>query len=179
MDTTAPDLRYPIGRFSFPESPTPDQTRSWIDELAATPGALRAAVKGLGDARIETPYRPGGWTVRQLVHHLADSHMNAYTRCKLALTEQTPTIKPYDEAAWAELEDNRTVPIDVSLDLLEALHTRWVALLRSLTTEQMQRDFRHPEKGRILRLDATLALYAWHGKHHVAHVTALRERERW
>ena len=179
METTATDLRYPVGRFTFPESSTPEQVEGWIEDIAAAPAALRAAVKGLSAAQIDTPYRPGGWTVGQVVHHLADSHMNAYTRFKLALTEETPTIKPYDEAAWATLEDSRTVPIQVSLDLLGALHIRWVALLRSLSPEQLRRDFRHPEKGRTLRLDVVLGLYAWHGRHHVAHVTALREREGW
>lgn len=180
MDSTmTTDLRYPIGTFSFTTVPAPEQVAEWIDEIAATPAAMRAAVEGLDEKQIETPYRPGGWTVRQVVHHIADSHMNAYVRYKLALTEDTPTIKPYDEAAWAELEDTRSVPLSVSLDLLERLHTRWVALLRSLTPDDLERDFRHPEKGRILRLDSTLGMYAWHGKHHVAHITSLREREGW
>ena len=179
MDSTMTDLRYPIGTFAFTTVPSREQVEEWIDDIVATPAAMRAAVEGLDAKQIETPYRPGGWTVRQVVHHIADSHLNAYTRFKLALTEDTPTIKPYDEAAWAELEDTRTVPLSVSLDLLEALHTRWVALLRSLTPDDLERDFRHPEKGRILRLDSTLGLYAWHGKHHVAHVTSLREREGW
>ena len=178
-NTTTPDLRYPVGRFTFPEAATSQQIEGWIADIEATPAALRAAVKGLAAAQIESPYRPGGWTVRQLVHHVADSHMNAYTRFKLALTEGTPTIKPYNEAAWAELEDTRTVPITVSLELIDALHTRWVALLRSLSPEQLRRDLRHPEQNRIMRLDGLLGLYAWHGRHHVAHVTALREREGW
>ena len=179
MDSTMTDLRYPIGTFTMTPVPSRDQVADWIDEIAAAPAALRAAVDGLSAPQVETPYRPGGWTVRQVVHHLADSHLNAYTRYKLALTEDTPTIKPYDEAAWAELGDTASVPISVSLVLLDALHTRWVALLRSLTPDDLERDFRHPEKGRIMRLDATLGMYAWHGKHHVAHITALREREGW
>ena len=179
MDSTMTDLRYPIGKHVPTTVPTREQVAEWIDDIAATPAAMRAAVKGLDARQIETPYRPGGWTVRQVVHHLPDSHLNAYTRYKLALTEDTPTIKPYDEAAWAELEDTRIVPLSVSLDLLEVLHIRWVALLRSLSQDALERDFRHPEKGRIMRLDATLGMYAWHGKHHVAHVTSLREREGW
>lgn len=176
---TTSDLRYPIGRFTFPQSATREETSAWIDDIAGTPKAVRDAVKGLTDARIETPYRPGGWTVRQVVHHLADSHINAYTRFKLALTEERPTIKPYDEAAWATLADSSVVPIGISLDLLEALHIRWVALLRAMRPEQMERGFVHPDHGRFIRLDAVLGLYAWHGRHHVAHITALREREGW
>ena len=179
MDSTMTDLRYPIGTFTMTPVPTRDQIAEWIDDIAAAPAALRAAVEGLSESQIETPYRPGGWTVRQVVHHVADSHLNAYTRYKLALTEDTPTIKPYDEAAWAELEDTKVVPLSVSLALLDALHTRWVALVRSLSEDDLERDFRHPEKGRIMRLDATLGMYAWHGKHHVAHITTLREREGW
>lgn len=179
MDTTATDLRYPIGKLTLTTVPTREQIAEWIDDIAATPSAIRAAIDGLDAKQIETPYRPGGWTVRQVVHHLADSHINAYTRFKLALTEDTPTIKPYAEAAWAELEDTSIVPLSVSLDLLEALHIRWVALLRSLSTDDLERDFRHPEKGRTMRLDTTLGLYSWHGKHHVAHITGLREREGW
>jgi uncharacterized damage-inducible protein DinB len=177
--TTMTDLRYPIGTHTLTTMPTPEQVAEWIDAIAATPTAMRAAINGLNASQIETPYRPGGWTVRQVVHHIADSHLNAYTRFKLALTEDTPTIKPYDEAAWAELQDTSIVPLSVSLDLLEALHIRWVALLRSLGPDELERDFRHPEKGRIMRLDSTLGMYAWHGRHHVAHVTALREREGW
>ena len=179
MDTTMTDLRYPIGTFTMTPVPTRDEIAGWIDDIAAAPAALRAAIAGLSESQIETPYRPGGWTVRQVVHHVADSHLNAYARYKLALTEDTPTIKPYDEAAWAELEDTKIVPLSVSLALLDALHTRWVALVRSLSEDDLERDFRHPEKGRIMRLDATLGMYAWHGKHHVAHITALREREGW
>ena len=177
---TAADLRYPIGRFTFPNDPAgPQQVAGWVEDVARTPDALRAAVRGLDEKRLATPYRPGGWTVRQVVHHVADSHMNAYTRFKLALTEDRPTIKPYDEAAWADLDDSRTVPIAVSLDLLEAVHVRWLAVLRAMRPEQMERGFVHPEHGRFMRLDAALGLYAWHGKHHVAHITALREREGW
>ena len=179
MDSTMTDLRYPIGKLTLTDAPTSAQVTEWIDDIAATPSAMRAAIDGLNAKQIETPYRPGGWTVRQVVHHITDSHLNAYIRFKLALTEDTPTIKPYDEAAWAELADTRIVPLSVSLDLLESLHIRWVALLRSLTPDDLARDFLHPEKGRIMRLDTTLGMYSWHGKHHVAHVTSLREREGW
>jgi uncharacterized damage-inducible protein DinB len=173
------DLRYPIGPFRFEGEMTDARRARCIEEIAAAPAAVRAAVAGLTAQQIETPYRPDGWTVRQVVHHLPDSHLNAYTRFKLALTEDEPTIKPYEEARWAELPDTRTVPLEVSLALLDALHERWVALLRSLGAAQYARTFRHPQSGRTMTLGETLALYAWHGRHHVAHVTALRERQGW
>jgi uncharacterized damage-inducible protein DinB len=149
-----------------------------IDEIAAAPAALRKAVEGLTEAQLDTPYRPGGWSVRQVAHHVPDSHMNAYVRFKLAVTEDSPTIKPYDEAAWAELADVKTVPVATSLALLDAVHERWVAFLRSLGEADWARTFRHPELG-VVPLEKNLALYAWHGRHHVAHVTALRERIGW
>jgi uncharacterized damage-inducible protein DinB len=155
-----------------------EQRTQWIAEIAETPAKLRAAVAGLNEDQLQTPYREGGWTVRQVVHHVPDSHMNAYVRFKLALTETEPLIKPYKEAAWAELADSRETPIEVSLALLDHLHDRWVRLLRSLREEDFARPFRHPELG-VVPLERNLALYAWHGKHHVAHITALRERERW
>jgi uncharacterized damage-inducible protein DinB len=173
------DLRYPVGRFDVGARPDPADVARWIDEIAGLPARLRAAVEGLSDEQMDTPYRPGGWTVRQVVHHVPDSHMNAYTRFKLALTEDEPTIRPYDEAAWAELEDTRATPPEVSLALLDALHRRWVTLLRALGPDELARAFRHPEMGRSVRLDATVGLYAWHGRHHVAHVTGLRERMWW
>jgi uncharacterized damage-inducible protein DinB len=139
---------------------------------------MRAAVAGLSDEQLDTPYRDGGWTVRQLVHHVPDSHLNAYTRFRLALTEPEPTIKPYDQAAWAELGDSRTAPIAMSLLLLEALHQRWVALLESLAAGDFERRFRHPEIG-LVTLGEVLGMYAWHGPHHVAHITALRHRNGW
>ncbi len=179
MDTMVADLRYPIGKLSLTASVTAEQLAEWTEDIARTPAALRAAVEDLDAKQVETPYRPEGWTVRQVVHHVADSHMNAYIRFKLALTESTPTIKPYDEAAWAELKDTQIVPLSVSLDLLDALHIKWIALIRSLTPEQLGRGFHHPEKNRAMRLDTAMGLYAWHGKHHVAHVTALRAREGW
>ena len=175
----SPDLRYPIGRFSFPDQVTEAQCRQWVEEIAAAPAALRSAVADLSPEQLDTPYRPGGWSVRQVVHHVPDSHMNAYTRIKLALTEDQPTIKPYDEARWAELSDMRTVPIAVSLTLLEMLHERWLAVLRTLTPPELERTFRHPEHGRLLTVGQTIALYAWHGRHHTAHITSLRERSGW
>jgi len=180
-ETTAPsaDLRFPIGRFSRPETTTAESRAAAVEAIAAMPAALRAAIAGLSEAQLDTPYRPGGWTVRQLVHHVADSHMNAYVRMKLAATEDMPAIKPYDEQRWAELPEARTLPVEVSLALIESLHTRWVAFMRALTPEQFARAVRHPDWDRPLTIDTMAALYGWHARHHVAHVTALREREGW
>jgi hypothetical protein len=172
------DLRYPIGRFAPPSIATAPLRARWIDEIAAAPAGLRSAVQGLTDRQLDTPYRPGGWTVRQVVHHVPDSHINAYTRVKLALTEDTPTIKPYEEKRWAELPDARTAPIEPSLALLEHLHARWVLLLRALDEAAFARPLHHPESG-AMNVDYLLAMYAWHGRHHIAHITALREREGW
>lgn len=173
------DLRYPTGPFTAPAPGTMDQaTRdAAIAVIADTPRAFRAAVADLTDAQLDTPYRDGGWTVRQLAHHVPDSHLNAYCRFKLGLTEDHPTIKAYEEAAWARLPDS-VGPIGPSLDLLTALHLRWVDLLRAMTAEDFARTLHHPESG-VLRLDTVLALYAWHGPHHVAHVTGLRQRMGW
>ena len=165
------DLQYPIGRFSFPDSTTAEERQTWIQEIARAPQDLRAAVARLSPEQLDTPYRPGGWTVRQVAHHVPDSHMNAFVRFKLALTEDRPTIKPYDEARWALLPDAR-LPIEPSLDLLEALHARWVGLLASMSDQDFQRTFVHPESG-TWRLDQYLAQYAWHGRHHVAHIKSL------
>jgi len=180
MTTTAyeTDLRYPVGKFDWTTVSEPEFPKL-IAQIADAPGALRSAVAGLSPERLETPYRAGGWTVKQVVHHIPDSHLNAYTRFKLALTEVQPTIKPYNEAAWAELADSQTVPIDVSLTLLETLHARWVALMRSMSAADFGRTLRHPEHDRVLTLGQMLGLYAWHGRHHVAHITALRKREGW
>ncbi len=174
----APDLSYPIGKFEYEGPYTPEQRRRFIEEIAAAPQRLRGAVKNLSDAQLDTPYRPGGWTVRQVVHHLPDSHMNAYVRFKLALTESNPTVKTYEEKLWAEMADVGQVPIETSLTLLEALHQRWVAVLRAMTAQQFERTLRHPELGDV-NLDRYLALYAWHGRHHVAHISKLRERMAW
>jgi uncharacterized damage-inducible protein DinB len=172
------DLRYPIGHADRKSSLTPQERRAAIDAIAAAPAALRAAVKNLTDAQLDTPYRPGGWTVRQVVHHVADSHMNAYTRLRLALTEDNPTIKPYDEAAWARLPDAISLPIGVSLDLLDRIHERMVHLLRATSDADFQRKLNHPENG-PMTMDSLLTTYAWHGRHHTAHVTALSQRMKW
>ena len=172
------DLRYPIGKYKPPASIQPKDREAWIREMEQLPANMRQAVAGLNDTQLDTPYRPGGWTVRQVVHHVPDSHLNSYTRFRLALTEDSPMIKPYEESAWAELPDAKSAPIDVSLNLLEALHQRFVRLLRSMDENAFARVFQHPEWGKI-RLDWTLGLYAWHSRHHVAHITALRQREGW
>jgi uncharacterized damage-inducible protein DinB len=178
MTTTIADLRYPIGKFERPAGVTPEQRRLCIRQIEEAPSHLRTGVSGLSDAQLDTPYRSGGWTVRQVVHHLSDSHMNAYVRMKLALTESQPTIKPYEESLWAELHDGRTPPVDISLTLLEALHKRWVLLLTAMTPDDFRRTLNHPESG-IMSLDTLVALYAWHGRHHVAHITSLRSRMGW
>lgn len=172
------DLRYPIGPCEYPEIVTAEARQEHVENLAAAPGRMREAVGGLTDPQLDTPYRPGGWTVRQLVHHFADSHINAYVRFRLALTEEEPTIKPYDQEKWAELPDAKSLPVEVSLQLIDALHRRWTELLRSLSDADFARRLRHPELG-VLRLDTYLASYAWHCRHHAAHITALRRRENW
>jgi hypothetical protein len=172
------DLRYPIGKFDYDGPLDQEQKQHFIDEIASTPANLKDVIQGLTPAQLDTPYRPSGWTVRQVVHHLPDSHMNSYVRFKLALTEDEPTIKTYAEDRWAELADTKATPIETSLTLLESLHERWVALFRSLTPEQWKRSFRHPELGPT-SLEKTLALYAWHGRHHVAQIRSLRERNGW
>ena len=172
------DPRYPIGKFTYDAPPSADQRNKLIDDIAQTPVALRAAVKDLSLQQIETPYRDGGWTVRQVVHHVPESHMNAYVRFKLALTEDEPTIKPYMEDRWASLPDVQSTPLEVSLSLLELLHDRWVRVLRAIKSEEWKRTFRHPELGTV-PLEKNLALYSWHGRHHVAHITELRKRMGW
>jgi uncharacterized damage-inducible protein DinB len=178
IQDSASDLRFPTGRFQRPASLDADGRARAIDTIAATPARLRDAVRGLTEEQLETPYRPGGWTVRQVVHHVPDSHVNAYCRFKLALTEDEPTIKPYEEGRWAELADSKLVPIATSLTFLDVVHERWLAILRAMTPSDFERMLNHPESGRQ-RLDQMLALYAWHGPHHVAHVTALRTRMGW
>jgi uncharacterized damage-inducible protein DinB len=167
------DPKYPVGPFEQLANPNRAQRDAFIDQISATPRLMHAAVAGLDEKQLETPYRDGGWTVRQVVHHVPDSHMNAYIRLKLALTEVDPVIKPYDEAKWAELADSRDTPIEVSLTLLEAVHTRFVTLLRSLTDADFARTFRHPEHGAVT-IDWLLHLYAWHGRHHVGHIALVR-----
>lgn len=172
------DLRYPTGKLTYDDNLTPDKRKTMIRTIAATPAALRAAVTGLTDSQLDTPYRPGGWTVRQVVHHVPDSHANAYVRFKLALTEDNPTIKTYKEAAWANLADTRLTPVDVSLALLDAVHHRWGVLLDSMTDADFGRPLMHPENG-PMTIERLLQVYAWHGPHHVAHITGLRTREGW
>lgn len=172
------DLRYPIGRFTPPAAYSPDVRAMFIQDIASLPAALRAAVQPLTTTQRETPYRDGGWTVAQVVHHLPDSHLNAYVRFRLALTEDAPTIKPYDETRWAELPDARSPDLTHSLALLTALHERWTVLLKALREDDFARTYVHPTNG-VATLDRQLALYAWHGKHHVAHITQLGERMGW
>ncbi|HEX5423402.1 MAG TPA: bacillithiol transferase BstA [Candidatus Acidoferrales bacterium] len=171
------DLRYPIGKLQRTENLSDAQRTPLISAIAEAPAKLRQAVAGLTEQQLDTPYRPGGWTVRQVVHHLPDSHMNSVVRFKLALTEDEPTIKPYDEALWAKLPDAKGA-VEPSLVLLESLHTRWITLLDSLSPSDWKRTVRHPEMG-IVSLDGLLQMYAWHGRHHVAHITSLRERNGW
>ncbi|MDM5155078.1 bacillithiol transferase BstA [Bacillus sp. DX1.1] len=171
------DLRYPIGHFTYEENITQDTIENWIKEIENLPAELTKAIKGLQEDQLDTPYRTGGWTVRQVVHHVVDSHMNSYIRFKLALTENNPTIKPYMEEKWAELPDSK-LPVDVSLVLLEALHKRWVNLLRSLGPADLDKTFNHPETGKN-KLAVAIGLYAWHGRHHTAHIVSLRKRLGW
>lgn len=179
METDLEQLKYPIGRFEEPAEISASALRGYINDIRYLPSLLEIVVQSLDAAQLATPYRPDGWTVAQVVHHVADSHSNAFIRFKLALTEDNPTIKPYDEAAWAELPDVAKTPINMSLTLLHALHTRWVNLLESLTEEQWQRTFVHPESKKTFALKTVAANYAWHGKHHLAQVQRLKERNNW
>lgn len=172
-------LRYPIGKFIAPETITRDQLDEWIDALEKLPLQIKAATAGLSDAQLDTPYRPGGWTIRQVVHHLPDSHLNAYIRFKLALTEDNPVIKAYHEDRWAECEEARSAPVNLSTALLYNLHMRWVAYLRTLTEADLNRTYIHPEHNRIFRLKEALGLYVWHGKHHLAHITETIRQNNW
>jgi hypothetical protein len=172
------DLRYPVGPFKFEGTLSPEERQTLISEIAVAPEKMRAAVSGLSEEQLDTPYRPEGWTVRQVVHHVPDSHLNSYCRFKLALTEEHPTIRAYDENLWANTDDALRAPVEISLDLLEALHRRWVLFLRSFDDKDFERTFNHPELGTV-SVDKNVALYAWHGRHHVAHITSLRERMAW
>jgi hypothetical protein len=172
------DLRYPIGKFAAPDAITPQHLQNATDAIAALPSELRQAVRGFSDAQLDTPYRPDGWTVRQLIHHIADSHMNAFIRMRKALTENEPEISAYDEKAWAELPDSRHAEVELSLALIDSLHKRWAMMARSLDDSQWKRAFKHPERG-LVRLDYNALLYGWHCKHHLAHIVNLRQRERW
>jgi uncharacterized damage-inducible protein DinB len=173
------DLRYPIGPYTPPPMITPADRSAWIAELESLPANLRQAVDGLTDPQLDTPYRPAGWTLRQVVHHLADGHMNSYTRFRLALTEPTPTVKPFDENAWAELPDAKSGPLEPSLALIDALHRRWVTMLRSLSDDDFKRTYRHPDRSEPTVLDHTLGYFAWHGRHHVAQILTLRKHRGW
>ncbi|MDG4657410.1 bacillithiol transferase BstA [Ectobacillus antri] len=172
------DLRYPLGKFEAPELFNDKLRKTWIHDIRKAPTAVKRAIEGLSDNKLDTPYRTEGWTIRQVIHHMADSHMNSFIRFKLALTEDNPTIKPYHEDRWALLPDTNTAPVSLSLSLLEGLHKRWVILLESLTDEDFKRTFYHPDLGEVT-LDTALALYAWHSKHHTAHITSLRLRMGW
>lgn len=172
------DLRYPIGKFNPKPAISDEERRSFIEAIAATPQHLREAINGLNQQQLDTPYRPDGWTVRQVIHHLPDSHLNSYIRFKIVLTEDHPTIRTYDQQRWAELPEAKTGPIEMSLTLLESLHHRWVLFLRNLQPSDFARTFNHPENG-TMTLDRLLQLYAWHGRHHVAHITSLRSRMGW
>jgi hypothetical protein len=175
----SPELQYPIGKPPLPTAPlTEAERKQVIEAIAELPVRVRAAVAGLTHQQLDTPYRPSGWTVRQVVHHLADSHMNGFVRFKFAITENEPTIKPYTEAAWAETAEARTAPIDPSLHILDGIHERWTILLTSMKAADFARTFRHPERG-VMTLDTTVSLYAWHSNHHVAHIARLRERMGW
>ncbi len=172
-------LKYPIGKYNRPEVITGADINKWIDEIATLPEQLCKTVDGLSEQRLATPYREGGWTVRQVLHHVPDSHLQAYVRFKLALTEEAPTIKPYREDRWAMLPDSEATPVDVSLTILEALHKRWVFLLKSMSMSDFKRTFYHPEHQKEFALDGILGMYAWHGKHHLAHIQNLKERMKW
>lgn len=173
------ELKYPIGRYKRPDIISEADIAHWIDELAAAPGQFQEAVKGLSDEQLSTPYREGGWTVRQVLHHVPDSHLQAYGRFKLALTEERPTIKPYMEDRWAMLPDSELTPVNVSLAMLDALHKRWVVLLKSMTRNDFKRTFFHPEHQKEFSLDGILGMYAWHGKHHLAHILNLKKQMNW
>lgn len=179
METTDMEtLRYPIGRYKPAPYYSEADIANFTNHIAELPARLRNAVQGLTDVQLDTPYRQGGWTVRQVVHHLADSHINSYTRFRMALTEDLPNIKTYEEMGWAELPDAKKGPVKLSLDLLEALHTRWVIMLRGLEPQQLKRAFMHPDLGEVA-LEKSLALYSWHGLHHLAHIESLKKRMSW
>ncbi len=171
------DLRYPVGLFALDQDITAKKIEEWIHDIESAPNQLKEAVNDLTEEQLDTPYRPGGWTVRQVVHHLPDSHLNSYTRFKLALTEENPVIRPYKEDQWAELPDSK-LPIAVSIQLLEALHERWIVLLKSLTTADLEKTFTHPDSG-VVTLAQNIGLYSWHSRHHIAHITSLRQRSGW
>jgi uncharacterized damage-inducible protein DinB len=176
-EAASKDLRYPVGEFDKNIEITPEKRSEFIEIIKDLPKKMAQAVEGLSDEQLDTPYRPEGWTLRQTVHHVADSHINSVCRFKLAMTEENPTIRPYFEDRWAELSDSK-MPVDVSLKILEGIHRRWAVLLESLTDEDFQKTLIHPESGEFT-IEKLLALYAWHSRHHTAHITKLRERRGW
>ncbi len=177
MDDTIEQLKYPIGRFSY--KPGPDEISSAIERISSLPERLRSAVAGLTDEQLDSSYREGGWTLRQVIHHITDSHINAYTRLKLAMTEDNPEIRPYDEVKWAECEEAKHGDIQMSLDLLDALHKRLVTFLRSLRADDLNRTYFHPANKKQSKLIEVVSMYAWHGDHHLAHITSTKERNKW
>ena len=179
MNTDLDSLRYPIGKFVVPDSYPKKNLESWIQQISMLPKQLYTEVSHLSQEQLDTPYRDGGWSIRQVVHHLADSHMNSYCRFKLALTEETPAIRPYHEDRWALLEDGKNAPVEISLKLLDALHTRWVYMLERMTDTDWERKFFHPESKREFELKTILALYAWHSEHHLQHIVQLKKRMNW
>lgn len=180
MQTLTPEqLSYPIGKFKFNSDADAKEIQNWISEIEKLPAQLKDAVQGLSDSRLDTPYRDGGWSVRQVAHHIADSHMNAYIRFKLALTEDKPTIKPYQEKLWADMDDSTKLSIEPSLSLIGPLHERMVYVLKAIKGAQFDRSVYHPESKRDMSVKFLIALYAWHGKHHVAHIIELRKRMNW
>jgi len=180
METILLDrLRYPIRKFSFSANADENKIRQWIADIENLPSQMRNAVKGLSETQLNTTYRDGGWTVKQVVHHVADSHINAYIRIKLALTEKKPTIKPYEEAEWAKLDDAKNLPVEISLSLLDALHARWVHALKKLSTDDFNKTVYHPESKKEMSVKYLVAMYAWHSSHHTAHITELRKRNKW
>lgn len=172
-------LKYPIGKYARPDPISEEYLKSWMGDIVAAPQLFRNAIKGLTEEQLSTPYREGGWTLRQVIHHVPDSHMNAYIRFKWTLTEETPTIKAYHEDRWAMLEDSLVTQVEVSLDMLEALHKRWVLLMESMGEEEFKRIYIHPQYGKQFSLEEVLGLYAWHCKHHLAHIVRLKERMKW
>lgn len=172
-------LRFPLGKFTVPDIISPNQIEIWINTLEKFPAEVESVTATLSESQLDTPYRPGGWTIRQVVHHLPDSHMNAYIRFKLAITEKHPIIRPYREERWAECEEARSAPVDISLSLLKSLHIRWTVFLRTLTEENFNRTYIHPENSKVFSLKEVLGMYVWHSNHHLAHITETIKRNEW
>jgi len=179
MNYTIEQLKYPIGKYKAPEAFNESQISGWIDQINDLPSKLRAAVSGLNDMQLDTTYREGGWTMRQVIHHIADSHMNAYIRCKLAITEQNPVIRPYFENKWAECDEAKTADVNISIDLLQNLHRRWVLFMHSLKIDDFERSYIHPEHNRSFTLKEVMGLYAWHGEHHLNHILLIKKLNNW